>query len=479
MSYIIVFMVVVLTALWIGNGPEGVNWPAVPAIVAISALLSWPIGDWLSKRRDTFDPICLLALFGVHFFLLGPQYQLANNYFPYLNWNPTLQKWSSVWFYSQAAFLFIALLSAHAKFRSPVQEAAITPALSTSTLPASNNYAFALVAITFCVKVLTFLYFGGVSGVLNAYETRLTHGVIENNPFAGLGPLVLVGDMFPIALGLYCILRWRHRRWFASNRGLFIFAAALLLIALFAVGLRGSRSSVVFAMAVVVLSYHYLVRPLRKWHLIGGAAALVVFMQGYLVYKFGGLDAIFSEAARQQSFSERKLDEGPEFVLIRDFTRMDVQTISLYRVLVDDYPLAWGRSLFSGITAIIPSFLFPGRPITFILEKTEILFPNRSFDARTSTTLVFGGLGEIFVNFGWLSLLLAWPFGTILRRLRHTVRAASNSDAAAILAPLACLLPIALLVYDSNSLAYFFVQFCSVSLILAWVAGRRERDVSN
>lgn len=473
-TYTVVTLISVLLMLIIAAaGTEPFPILALPPNIIMLLIFSGPIACWASRRIDTFSPIVILSIFSISYFVLSPTYQICFRYFPYLNWSESYNEWYVAWAYMQLCFVLIALLF----YR-------ITPAIKRKyAVSPSNNkqirFMISMTILSFTLKILTFLYFGGIGGYISAYSDRIASGVIANNPFAGLGPLVLIGDMFPIFFGTTLIVILSEYTFFRKRYALFAFLIVMSIISIFVVGLRGSRSTVAFGLAVLALTYHYYVRRLSKGSLVWAAIGLVTFMNYYLIYKFGGIDAVFSETIRDSAFQARQIDNPIAFVFARDFGRMDMQTITLSRMIADDYPLSLGRSILSGFLSIVPSGLLPFRPETFILEKTEIIFPNRTFDARLATTFVFGGFGELFVNFGFASFLFAAPAGYALRKLNSAAASAKLQHWTAIMAPAACLLPVAFIIYDSNSMMYFTVQFILPSWILATNIRRRDRKKAN
>lgn len=474
MIYAAVWATLIVVSLWWSQaGVSALDWAALPALAGIITILAGPITAWLRSRRQTFDPVVLVSIFGLHFFVFGPVYQYSSRYFPYLRWTDAYDAWVVPWFWMQFIFLAVAFGTAGLFYRLPPASDAGRPDMP----PGTKRLLFRALLVTLAVKILTLAMFGGFSGVAAAYSQRVAVGGLEYNPFAGIGTIVLVGDMFPVALGLYLIARFRDAKFFLSGGGLAAFTLLIAAVSMLFVGLQGSRSSVVFAIVLVLLSYHFLARNLRKRHLFMGALGLVAFMQVYLAYKFGGLDAVLDSTAREAAFAERQLTDEGSFVWIRDFTRMDTQVIALHSVLGEGFSLSWGRSLLSGITSILPSALVPWRDTTFILEKTQIISPGRSFTQAEATTLVFGMFGELLVNFGAAVMLFAPLYGWLLALAKRVHFAARNSFSAALMAPAVALLPIALLVYDSNSLMFFLIQSCLLPGVMAWLVARKAKHL--
>lgn len=459
------FCEIALMGLAVVGGSADVPMTVVFPALLIALILAFPIADWLSSRVDLLDPIALLSIFGVHYFLYGPFYQISHNFWPYLRWSSSIGAWVPLWYWLQLIFISMALFIGGAgRFQLRANRVA--------NGASAERTMFIILLICGVAKAATFALFGGIGGMIEAYNLRIQMGVLSYNPFAGLGPLVFAGDAFPF-VGAIAALWFVRKKSFAKSNLFFVsFMAVAFVFVLFLAGLRGSRSNTVYAMAIIFGTYHFMIRRIGRGTLLAGVVGLVLFMQGYYAFKVGGVESVFNPAVREEAFKTKQLQDTKNFVIIRDFTRMDVQVITLWRLMETGYEPVWGRSFVGGIASIIPQAILPNRPTNFIKEKTEIITPGRTFVMQGGTTLVFGEFGELLANFGILSVLFGVPFGFLLRYFRSVIDTVNADSPLVFVAPVLGIIPITFLVYDSNSWLYFFIQFLLAPALISWAAGR-------
>jgi hypothetical protein len=247
---IIIFGFIIILALYAGlfSGKVDVE-SIIIQILIISWLMSGPLCDWLLGRVDVLDPVSLLCLFGLHYFVFGPIYQLNLSYWPFLPWSANVEAYVPSWYWWQAAmislsFLILKLIG----FRDG-------KAIGYKTIPviAFSELPFILVVATFIVKLATIVMLGGFSGIIASYQARIDGGgVSENNTFAGLGVVISIGNAFPIAFGYWFINLYRNKPWIRSRVFLVFFASSMFAITFAANGLMGSRANVIYAVVIVL-----------------------------------------------------------------------------------------------------------------------------------------------------------------------------------------------------------------------------------
>lgn len=436
-----------------------------PIVFFYSLVVAFPLADAISGRRDIFDPVSMLSLFSLHFLIFSPLYQVSEGYYPYLNWSSVNASYVGTWFLIASLAVFCLLVPAYVLSRDIYFNKNIISieCQDADVLGRILNFFIAFSAI---VKIYTLIHLGGFSGIAAAYTDRLEFGVSSYNPLKGIGALVYVGDALPVLIMIKIMLIWPRAR-----LGLILALSVMLSVSL--VGWYGSRSNIIYSVFFVFVYIHFLNKKLGVKWMLSAFLGLVVVMNAMIVYKFGGLDAIFDSNVRKEAFYKRGIDNPLAFVAVRDFGRMDVQTIAVTEVLAYDYPLALGRSYLGGVTSIVPSAIFPSRPENFTREKTEIIFPGATSSDDFETTLVFGGIGEAFVNFGFYSLFLFIALGFFMAKMSIFYQRATKLRQVIVL-PVISLLPVAFLIYDSNSLMYFFAQFALFPLLLVVVMKFKE-----
>jgi len=453
---IAIFLFVMGVAVFGGIFSSAVNTQSIIIQVTIICwILAGPLCRWITGRVDVLDPLALMCLFGIHYFIFGPIFQLSISYWPFLPWTPSVESYVPVWYWWQTGMLALGLV--FTKISDALPERSERP--HTATALRLRSLPLYLMIITLAVKIATIVMLGGFSGIVASYQARIDGGgVSENNTFAGLGVIVSIGNAFPIAFG-YWVLSWaRHKRWVGSRRFLISFSIAVFLITLVSNGLMGSRASIVYCVVVVIALYHFSIKPFKPVLIVGAIVLLFSFSQIYYAFKFGGLEGIVSGGASSSILKEREIDSLENFGLIRDYTRMDVQTLAVYSVEAGQVPKSWGRSYLGGLAAIVPSAIWPSRMDSFTNEKSSIVYGREN--SGKITNLVFGGFGELYVNFGIFSIFACPIIGAMLSFMRRLTRRARQGKnlRAAFVAPLFAILPVMLLVYDSNSLLYVIIS---------------------
>lgn len=439
-------------------------------VTIISWLLSGPLYLWITRRVDALDPVALMCLFGVHFFIFGPIYQLNLAYWPYLPWSSDVESYVPIWYWWQAfmlaaSFLFLALFDG--RLQTVIQEQSIV-------VDRLQLMPIIAVVSTLLVKILTIILLGGFSGIIAQYQARITGGgVSENNTFAGLGVIVSIGNAFPIALGYLVLRRLKGSRRLKSWVFLSLFFIAIFGISFVSNGLMGSRAYVIYSIVMVVGLYHFQEKQFKPLFIIGCLFLLFNFSQIYYAFKFGGIDGLFTGKTSYAVLKERDITDLSSFGMIRDYTRMDVQTVAIHALDSGGVTKSWGRSYVGGIAAIVPSALWPNRIASFTREKSQIIY--RQENPRKITNLVFGGFGELYVNFGILSIFFTPILGALFAFLRSYNRLAltGRNPKAVFFAPLVSIVPIMLLVYDSNSLLYVLISVGLIPLIYNIMAKTR------
>ena len=438
--------------------------------------VSRPIAQWISGEIDAFDPLGLLALFAVHFFGVTPMYQYASASYPYLQWDSVTNSWVVYWFIVNSIlmsgfFFVVTRKAAGIVFASRESQNIRRPLVPTfyekAVAHKIRSSAILLLLVAVALKILILAKFGGIGGIISAYQDRLEQGVTQYNPLAGLGALVYLSDAAPvlasIVIVLTCVIIKPVR---GSVWGGWMLAIGIPVSFLY-VGLVGSRSNTVYTAFILLCYASMFWKKFKAINIIVGGVLMVVFMNSYLAYKFGGIEAVFNENAKKAAFVARQLENPLEFLLIRDFGRMDVQVLAMREMFDEGYPPAWGRSYVGGVFSIVPSAIFPDRPENFTLEKTEIIFPGMTLNGEKATTLVFGGAGEAWVNWKWLAPFGIVPYYFVVIFCIFYFRAGVFGRWNKLLCPVYSLVPIALLVYDSNSMLYFLAQFALCPLIIS------------
>lgn len=459
-SIIIAFYGCLLVALaFILSNPEQFfHWFIVP-VTLCGALIGADAVQWLRGRLDTFDPVGLLGLFGLHFFFLAPLLIVAWDY--QLLYLPPLDDWRP-WL-GQMAFLNLAGLALYRLSRRWVKPPAPDRPRRVWRLDGELFFIVLLfaLAITFALQLAVYQQFGGLAGYINAYEESFT----GTTSFAGFGALFTISESFPNLLMLGYVV-WARRK----GGGWRAWGVILLMLLLFFVlriffgGLRGSRSNTLFAMFWALAAVHVWLRPVPRNLVYAGTVVVFIFMYVFGFYKAVGSDfvQIFTNPSLAVQF-ETESGRSAESLLLGDLSRTDIQAFLLSRLLdpYSDYEYAYGRTYVSGIAMPIPRALWPGKPFHTRVEYATYAQYGQGTYAYNEfqSSRVYGLAGEAMLNFSPLVMPLAFiPFGLAVGWIRTRAAAWPPGDARRLLLPLLILLSFLLLTSDSDLMAIFLVR---------------------
>lgn len=478
-SIVIAFYACLFAALaFILSDPEKfLHWFIVP-VTLCGALIGADAVQWLRGRLDTFDPVGLLGLFGLHFFFLAPLLIVAWDY--QLLFLPPLDDWRP-WL-GQMALLNLAGLALYRLARRWVKPPA--PDRPRRVRQLDNELFFIVLlfalAITFALQLAVYQQFGGLDGYIDAYEERY---VGETPSFAGFGALFAISESFPYLLMLGYVV-WARRKgggWRAWAVILLVLLA-FFVIRIFFGGLRGSRSNTLFALFWALVAIHVWLRPVPRRFFYAGVLLALLFMYVMGFYKAVGLD--FVEVLQNPSAAARLEEETNRTfraALLSDLSRAEIQPYLLY-ALADpftEYRYRWGSTYIGGLFTPVPSALWPAKPPTKVEAGSEAQYGSASFSQSGTlrSSRVYGLAGEAMLNFTPLAAPFAFvALGLVVGWVRTRFAAWPPDDARRLLLPLLLLLCFIVLTSDSDLVTVFLVQQGLVTFLVIWLSSPRRRQ---
>lgn len=423
--------------------------------------------DFVVGKIDTFDPVGIIGIIGYFLFFVSPVLQNSWDYWPFI---PSLSQ-DSGWmlFWAITNFFGVLIYQYISKFniRSQVNKSGYY-----FNIKKFNIIMPIALLISFMMQVYVYSKFGGISGFVETFTSRQNDGLVKagEDPFEGLGLPMLFAESFKILIAIYIIFNLSKLKKYKSNL-LFIFIMiAFVIIFLFFGGLRGSRSSTVFALFFAAGMYHYWVKKISIKFVLIGVLAVSSFLTTYYWYKIAGTEgvrAIFDSSYRSSLNSARQ-DVG-KYVIVRDLGRMDVQTLALKRYLEEGYSYSYGRTYLTAFFSVVPKSIIPFKPDQITKEKTEILHGIGSYikDEPRQTTLVLGQYGEAFINFGIVGILFYFMvLGWIVRKLRQYIAVLQSWDVRRFLLPMLTVIPILMLITDMNVLILNMTRYMLFPLLV-------------
>jgi hypothetical protein len=472
-----------LTCGFVVANPQIAHWFILP-ILLCGILVGSDAVDWLRGRVDLFDPVGIVGVLGVHFFLLAPLLHVAWDYWlsderPYVDPPPDWRDWLGYMAILNAVGLII--------YRSVRDRVAARLRRSQSSywkLNAKRLFLGAAVGLTISAIVQYLLYarFGGVRGFIDAFtndaQTMDASDTFDrDNALAGMGWVIMFAECFPI-FAMIAFAAWLKR----ARIRLGSFAIALVLLGFFLVrmlfgGLHGSRSNTLYALFWAAGIIHFWVWPLRKRFVPLGIGFLVVFMYVYGFYKNMGSDLV---VALEEGASATELTESTgrtfKVLVLGDFARADVQAFLVYRLSLPnlDYKLALGRTYIATIAQLVPRALWPERPPIKRKEGTELQYGVGSYDPNGwASARVYGIAGEAILNFGPLAVPLAYlVFGVVVGGIRGFVAGLRAGDTRLLLIPFVITFCFWLLVGDSDTFLFILIKDGLLPALLVWIGSK-------
>ncbi len=447
-----------LLVLVAGSG-RLVHWFVLP-VLACGVLIGMDAYDWARGRMSLFDPVGIIGLTGLHFFFLAPLLHISWQFLmktpvPPIDWRADMGGMAilnliGLVIYRWTRDVFVR----RAPQTSPVQWRLNKPVFLT-LMPF-------MLLFTGALQMWVYARFGGLSGYIEA-ATDLT----DTTQMAGMGIIFLFSETFPIlAIMLFAAYASDKPRWQGWPVLIGVMIAFLVLRILFG-GLRGSRSTILFALLWAGGILHFYVRPISRQAVLIGVAFMVMFMYAYGFYKAAGAES-FKAIEDTSARTEIRESSGRDFqsVLLGDLSRSDVQAYIFDRVwrprdvTQSDYEYGWGRTYLGALVLFVPTSIWPNRPVHKVKEGTEIIYgmgtyvPNELWSSR-----VYGLAGEAMLNFGVLAVPFAFVlFGLAVSLTRRLLMILTVGDTRLLMFPYLITFCAIILTSDSDNLIVYIVQ---------------------
>lgn len=456
------------------------HWFLIPVTVC-GVLIGVDAVEWLLRRRDVFDPQAVLGLFGLHFYYLAPILHVILDFWPPLLY-PSTPDW-------RAALGAMALLNAAglAGYRAIVS----APARRRDEVKVDRHaevrslrfdevrfQRFALAAIA--VSVLAFAALVAQLGGPAGFVTAMTQ---DRQALAGQGWLLLFGESFPMLLFSLAAVRWR--RVLRRRVGLVVVLLVAMVVVQFAVsGLRGSRSSVLWPLVLGLVLIHLVVVPITRKAFFASAAAVVVFVYCYGLYKGAGVEVVdIAKGTRTVEEVSESTGRDLPMVLLGDFGRSDIQALVLDRERTGAAGWSLGSTYLAAPLSLVPDALVAARLRDKSEVGTAVLYGPGVFESGIRSERVFGITGEATLNFGPAGALASFAvLGLFLRfARRYHTRARQTSDLTPKLlcVPLGALTVILVTADLDNILAFYVGEALPLTVVAFCALARRTAPAAD
>jgi hypothetical protein len=431
------------------------HWFIVPVFVC-GVLVGIDVVDWFRGRMNLIDPIGLVALFGMHLFFLSPLlHVLWDHQLAYL---PALEEWRP-WF-GGLAILNASGLLVYRFSRNWIK----IPEGQTRSRQRTWKINFKFLPIlmyiglgvTASLQLYVYSLYGGIDGYINIYELTFTGQRI----FDGMGPLFAFSESFPFIFFVGGVVYLRNRNsksWF----WIFLLLAVFLILRFFFGGLRGSRSTILFALIWATAAIHLWIRPFPRRFLVIGVVLFVMLMYALGFYKSLGSDIslVFENLGNISQFEEQT---GRDFqiVVLGDLSQISVQGYILHNItqLWPEFEYAWGRT-YLGYLSPIPRSIWRSKPEFKVVEGTNALYGPGSFQTGSFVaSKVYGLMGEGILNFTpYLAPLVFIQLGLAVGIVRRWLYSWAKDDSRFLLLPFALMFCMLLLASDADNTAAFLI----------------------
>jgi hypothetical protein len=431
---------------------------------------------WLSARIDVFDPLGLFGMFGVIYYLISPIGQIGADYWPFI---PSLSgrgDWFNLWAALNTAglLIFAGIIGRPTRMPRPLKREWVID------YRVFRIAALIALLVTFGFQLYIFSKFGGVSGFVQAFSERQEQhlGRTERDPFEDMGFPLVIAESFKYVFAMCCIIYFRNKSYARTIPFFAMLMTVMLVIFLVFGGLRGSRSATVFSLVFAAGMYRFWIRDIPMKVIVLGVAFIFGFQNIYYWYKIAGssgVAAMFDKDARSGFANSRQ--DNTLYVLSRDMGRLDIQTSIMIAHAEQGLPLQYGATYLGAPFTVIPTAIVPWKPKDLAIAKSDVVFGQGKFDPKYKlTTIVFGLVGEAFVNFGYVGILLAYAvLGLVTARIRKYVYGLAPLDARRLLIPVFCILPVNILLTDAGVLVMILMRALLIPTLLLLVSVRFRR----
>lgn len=252
----------------------------------------------------------------------------------------------------------------------------------------SELYIFLILIISLLSAFFAFFRVGGISNYFAGNENRV-------EAMSGFNIFSLIQNSFAGIFLYWYFIKQKEKIKF-QKISFFILATFLLF-------LSNSKSPIfVLFFSLIIFYYYFKKRISNSSVLIGSLLFMFIFIFWELFfreYMVAGEVVTFKD---DLSFSQNLIMKFGNFFL-GNF--MQVQTVS---IIMDSYPakhsFIYGSSFLMIILIWIPRAIFPNKPLTAAGDFTISLWPEAFY--RNGTTLPPGLIGELYMNFSWVGIII-------------------------------------------------------------------------
>jgi len=463
---------VAVTVVALIISPGMMHWCVLP-LLPCGTIIGSDAVRWFRGRYDTFDIKGLIGLYGFHFFYLSPVIYIAGNVEMAYARNP--DDWRP-WIGGMAFANVIALL-AYKLVQRWAQRGEKPRRTIWACVPGRTG---PILAVGVVLSAVAFLYLlvrmGGLSGLALARTER------DSTEMHRMGLPRMMSIALPMLAFFTLTIFFRGRPWRHRSLGISLIVLGILgMLQLVITGYSTSRGDMVTAAFWILVSIHYLWRPIGRVTIAWMLIPLLAFMWVYAFYKALGL-SVFDYVQRGATVEELAARSQRSFasVLLGDMARVDIQAHILWVQTAEpgSYRKRYGMTYVTAPFPAIPLWLWPGKPAHAekVVAGTELLYGRDFYDPgrRLFSSHAYGLAGEAMLNFGVWSVPFAYAFwGFLVGRFRRYARGIPPGDLRLLMLPVLIHFLINMLPWDSDNYIAFHLIRCGFALaVLLLAVGR-------
>ncbi len=455
----LVYFFLATSIFWvlIARNNELFHWSTL-ALYACALVVGAEFVSWFRGDFSIFDPKGLVAFLGLHLFVIAPLLVVSGDYVQdHRLAPPDWKPWIGELAFFNAIGLFIVHKLSHIS----------TPTKSTIRWTFATKRAVPILMVAF-----------GLSLVSQVAVWRLSGGLTTIERVQGLGSsyiFQMFGSLTPF-IGLLLVLNLNRSDEGRSRTSAFAIIVVLSLLSFFIDGLRGSRSSFLYSVFLLLGGVHFFWRPIPNRYFLYMLVPAFLFLYLYGFYKHYGSDVVLRY---QQGYSVDDLSSNSKrnfkHVLIGDMSRTDVQAILLWRADKMEYEKRWGKTYAnSALAVLLPKSIFDyGKCMEKSVAGGELLYGTKS--RSICPTRIYGLLGESILNFGkWGIIPLFIVYGLLLRFIRKLFLSFHPKDLRLLLAPVITIAMISALANDVDNTLFLLVTKAAIPIAI--IAAIRKRE---
>lgn len=427
------------------------HWFVMPLWIC-GILAGADIVAWIRGQLDNFDPRAMIGILAYHGCAVSPLLHMfhGNDAFtPYFN--SQIEDWG-YWFGVMSGFNALGLVIFHLVQARTYR--ATRPLRTTWQVDDSRflNVLLWAIAVSAVATAFIILRFGGLKRDSDFLQTG-GDALVHTSWVLMLGdPLGLL-----IAMGVVRALSDPRRR--KSIATIAIVLVALAVAQFLILGLRGSRSALLYVLFMVAGMCHYRLGKIKvRWVLLGGVLMLA-FVYYYAFFKRMGAQG-FQALQSTEARLALEARTGITFtgILLGDLSRAEMQTFMLHRLYnhSDRYRLRYGQTYWRSALTVIPRAIWPDKPPGKEEAGTNLQYGEGTFRLNVSkSTRVYGLAGEAMLNFGTFGIPMMFAvYGWLVGWYRRKLSSLRADDARLFIVPMFSLALILTFFADSDNLIF-------------------------